>query len=569
MLQSSSWRNSKPSTAAAAAAAKVVLALLISSSIHSYSVGAAASSTSCRAASAFLVTREHVRHQNQHECQQRRCLLPLSFVDSSLRSSIGSNEGNDDDDDVLNRLIGRRDQIKRKKTDAEKLIEAQAKAAALEPTTVDLDLDKLPEFKTKRPVRNQPGTDSDGESDQDGGKDSEKDSKSSKMDADIVDFKADYEDENDLHIPNRIGISTIAWGDKSRNFRSLPAGKKLTKRMVKAGYFVAGDLQLAYSELMLAGVTLFETSPAYGASSINEKLSAEHILQRCIAEQQDSDVGLPEPMLMEGMGGNSRALWKRTLLSLGRPSTSLTNTLEDSCTTVGSNIVDLYQVPTGGPVFPTRLLADGLAAVIESGCANHVGVLGMTRGGRLRSLARKLEDRGTTLTSNTFSYSLTDQKHEGLIDVCKELGVIPFVTDPLDGGLASGVYTATNPSGGQAGPPTAGVKARKFTFKELEKLQPLHSVQETVADRARTRVIREMRDLQDRVKSRYGPPPKINTDITTTQVALNYIIAKGGVPLPEVNSPRQAEEVLGCLGWTLSDEEVDMLDAAVALCNLN
>ncbi len=36
--------------------------------------------------------------------------------------------------------------------------------------------------------------------------------------------------------------------------------------------------------------------------------------------------------------------------------------------------------------------------------------------------------------------------------------------------------------------------------------------------------------------------PKINTDITTTQVALNYVIAKGGVPLVEVNSPKQAEE---------------------------
>ena len=62
--------------------------------------------------------------------------------------------------------------------------------------------------------------------------------------------------------------------------------------------------------------------------------------------------------------------------------------------------------------------------------------------------------------------------------------------------------------------------------------------------------------------------PKINTDITTTQVAINYVIAKGGVPLPEINTPKQADELLGCLGWSLTDEEVDMLDSAAALCKL-
>ena len=61
--------------------------------------------------------------------------------------------------------------------------------------------------------------------------------------------------------------------------------------------------------------------------------------------------------------------------------------------------------------------------------------------------------------------------------------------------------------------------------------------------------------------------PKINTEITTTQVALNYIVAKGGVPLAEVNSPKQAQEVIGCLGWTLTDDEVSLLESASDLCS--
>ena len=62
--------------------------------------------------------------------------------------------------------------------------------------------------------------------------------------------------------------------------------------------------------------------------------------------------------------------------------------------------------------------------------------------------------------------------------------------------------------------------------------------------------------------------PKINTDITTTQVALNYIIAKGAVPLAEVNSPKDAQELIGCLGWSLNDDEVAMLESAADLCKL-
>jgi hypothetical protein len=78
--------------------------------------------------------------------------------------------------------------------------------------------------------------------------------------------------------------------------------------------------------------------------------------------------------------------------------------------------------------------------------------------------------------------------------------VVPLILNPLDGGLASGVYTATNPSGGEA------QGTAKFDFKTLEKLQPLHGVMETVTERVRTRVGRELRDLQDRTRSKYGPP---------------------------------------------------------------
>jgi diketogulonate reductase-like aldo/keto reductase len=40
------------------------------------------------------------------------------------------------------------------------------------------------------------------------------------------------------------------------------------------------------------------------------------------------------------------------------------------------------------------------------------------------------------------------------------------------------------------------------------------------------------------------------------QVSLNYVRAKGIVPLPGVTSRAHALEIAGCLGWRLNGEEV-------------
>ena len=452
-----------------------------------------------------------------------------------------------DDDDELSKLIGKRSQIKRKKKENEQAIEDKL-LESMEPT-VDLDLDKLPAFKTERKVRRPKRN---GEEEENNDEATQK----AAPDAPIIDYMAEYEDENDWHIPNRLAISSVAWGDTSKNFVS---SGKLTKRMLKAGKFVAGDVVLGVTELLQAGVTVLETSPSYGdASAQASNLAALDILKQCIEQQQQE--GLPEPMIVTQLDGGAVTKLK----SLVRPGRTMVSSLEQTLQKLDESIVSVFLAPHV-PFTPTRLLAAGLAAQIESGQAEYVGVTGITSPSTLRRLCKHLEARDCTLTVAAFDFSLTHNSKNGekLIDACKILNVVPLITDPLDGGLASGVFTATNPSGGQA-----GVARGKFSFAQLEKLQPLHSVLETVAERVRTRVMRSMRDTQERFKSKYGPPPSINTDITTTQVSLQWVIAKGGVPVPEVNSPAQAKEVLGCLGWTLTDEEMDMLDAAVALCRL-
>jgi aryl-alcohol dehydrogenase-like predicted oxidoreductase len=47
-----------------------------------------------------------------------------------------------------------------------------------------------------------------------------------------------------------------------------------------------------------------------------------------------------------------------------------------------------------------------------------------------------------------------------------------------------------------------------------------------------------------------------------SQVALNWVICKGAMPIPGAKSSAQAQQNAGALGWRLTDEQVARLDFA-------
>jgi hypothetical protein len=102
-----------------------------------------------------------------------------------------------------------------------------------------MDIFEMPEFKTVRPLRTPKEVDDKAR----GGDDA---SGGGSMDGSLsdyyIDFQADYEDENDLHIPNRMGFTTVVWGDVDAGFKQ---GKKLKKKEIQMGKFLAGDLQVS------------------------------------------------------------------------------------------------------------------------------------------------------------------------------------------------------------------------------------------------------------------------------------------------------------------------------------
>jgi len=149
-----------------------------------------------------------------------------------------------------------------------------------------------------------------------------------------------------------------------------------------------------------------------------------------------------------------------------------------------------------------------------------------------------------------------------MIEVCKELGIIPIAHTPLDRGFASGKYNAMDPSGGKFGNP-------RYKFVVLDRWTPLHEALGKVAERATLRLqvdttSRMSKSFRDRQKQMQDQQQKKReTEITKCQVAINYIVTKGAVPIPGIKNKQDAEELLGCVGWMLTDEEMEIVENGV------
>jgi aryl-alcohol dehydrogenase-like predicted oxidoreductase len=191
----------------------------------------------------------------------------------------------------------------------------------------------------------------------------------------------------------------------------------------------------------------------------------------------------------------------------------------------------LYQIHWPFPPVAIETWMDGLAEVVKEGLALAVGVSNYNVD-QLRRAHAALASRGVPLASNQVEYSLwqRDPERTGLLDACRELGVTLIAYSPLAQGLLTGKYTADSP------PP--GLRRRRIRRRRLLQMEPLIALLREIGEAAGGK--------------------------TPAQVALNWLICKGTVPIPGAKNAQQAEGNIGALGWRLTDEQVSALDATSA-----
>lgn len=266
------------------------------------------------------------------------------------------------------------------------------------------------------------------------------------------------------------------------------------------------DVRAAFEASLAAGVTFFDTAETYGNGR------SERLLGQFRREAQT-----PVRVATKFMPLPWR-LHQDTLLSA----------LRASLRRLGMSTLDLYQMHWPFPPVKIETWMQAMAQAVEECLTLAVGVSNYNLEQTKRA-AEALAKRDIPLTSNQVRYNLLQRNIErtGLLDYCRDNGITVIAHSPLAAGLLTGKYTPDNPPPGIRG----GV-SRAY----LGRIQPLIT--------------------------RLCAIGEAHGGKTPTQVALNWTMCKGTLPIPGAKSAKQMEMNAGALGWRLTEEEVGVLDEA-------
>jgi aryl-alcohol dehydrogenase-like predicted oxidoreductase len=264
------------------------------------------------------------------------------------------------------------------------------------------------------------------------------------------------------------------------------------------------DIEAAYRVSMEMGVPLVDTAEVYG-SGRSEQLLGE-LLHENGAGPAVATKFMPYP-------------WRLRHADMER-------SLHASLERLELERVDLYQIHWPVPLRSVEYWVEGLAEMKRKGLTRAVGVSNFNQHQTQRAYS-VLAKYDIPLASNQVRYHLLDRTIErnGLLGRCQELGIRLIAYSPLGMGLLTGKYNAANP------PPSGRRGGRR-----IGAIEPL---------------IRLMIEVG---QDQGGRPP--------AQIAINWCICKGTLPIPGAKNLQQAETNAGAAGWRLTPEQVKALDAA-------
>ncbi|MBU7585830.1 MAG: aldo/keto reductase [Nostoc sp. TH1S01] len=301
---------------------------------------------------------------------------------------------------------------------------------------------------------------------------------------------------------SKMGCGTWAWGNQ-----------------LLWGYSENMDdqLQAVFNLCVSNGVTLFDTGDSYGTGRLNGR--SELLLGRFSQEYQGLN---QEKICIATKLAAYPWRWTRQ---------SMIKACQSSAKRLGKNVdlVQMHWSTANYAPWQEKGLLDGLADLYEQGLVKGVG-LSNYGPKRLKMVHQRFAERGVPISTLQVQYSLLSTypvTQLELKDVCDELGIKLIAYSPLALGILTGKYSEkeTFPKG-----------IRGLLFRQL-----LPGVRSLLA------CLREI--AQSRNK-------------TMSQVAINWCICKGTIPIPGAKSLAQAQDNIGALGWQLDAGEIAELDKA-------
>lgn len=267
------------------------------------------------------------------------------------------------------------------------------------------------------------------------------------------------------------------------------------------------DLRETFQASLRAGIRLVDTAEVYGDGE------SEIFVGRFLKENPGEKVYVATKFAPLPYRFRTSALLKALKASLSR---------------LGLPSVDLYQMHWPSPPRSIKAWMEPLAQAVKEGLAKQVGVSNFSRDQMLRA-QDALAARSVPLASNQMQYSLVRRKQElnGLLEECLKTQVRFIAYSPLGMGMLSGKYSPQHPPSGPR---------RLFYWGQLGRIQTL---------------VEKLKELG-----------MAHGGKTVNQVALNWVICKGALPIPGAKNAAQTAENAGALGWRLNPAEVAELDEA-------
>jgi len=356
-----------------------------------------------------------------------------------------------------------------------------------------------------------------------------------------------------LTVPS-VGTGTISWSSDS----VFDIESKELEKVVSTAY--------------KNNAAFFDTAERYGSHwktafgigyGETEQLASKYIKTAVRSEEEET--------AMTGMKINQVkpvVATKFTPIPWRTTAQSVVDACEQSCRNLGVDQIDLYQVHMPDIVQPFRSFGkveskdeiywEGLAECYNRGLVKNVGVCNY--GPTLVEQCQKyLATKGVPLASNQISFSLLG-RHDGsqeTLDKCNELGIKTLACYPFAMGLLTGKYTKAASTSHDT-----NSNSKLILPTELSSLSASKKTNSEMLDLERYAYGDGLTIPQGGIQPLLITMASIakKRNKTISQIALNYIISKGAIPIPGCRTTTQLEDNLGAMGWRLSKTEVKMLE---------
>ncbi|MGB7415961.1 MAG: aldo/keto reductase [Thermosynechococcaceae cyanobacterium] len=280
------------------------------------------------------------------------------------------------------------------------------------------------------------------------------------------------------------------------------------------------QLQAVFEQCVRQGVTLFDTGDSYGTGRLNGR--SEQLLGRFA--QAYKGPNLARIIIATKLAAYPWRLSRRSMVKAGQASAERLGRPID--------LVQMHWSPANYAPWQEGPLLEGLADLYEQGLVKGVG-LSNYGPQSLRKAYQRFAERGVPVATLQVQYSLLSTypvTSLSVKEICDELGIRLIAYSPLALGILTGKYA-------EQGPFPKGIRGQLIK-QLLPGARPLLQVLQSIAQGNRK---------------------------TMAQVALNWCMAKGTIPIPGAKTLEQAQQNMGAMGWRLSKDAIAQLDEAAAL----